>query len=326
MSPHRYLLKITVFSLPLVIFFYSFGLWVSQLPSELLSKKHFFEQKIADIDTLVLGQDDAYHGIIAGKLSDRGFNLASPGQSIILDAKLVQKNISKLKSVQTVIFTISPSAYSSKIDKQAGSLKSFLYHQYFGVSEREHGWDHTVGLNIFGFFRNSFAIQLVADGLTRKVMEPAMDASGSAMSDISTQMASPMTTSKFTRMDWTGIEGTLKSLRKRKINVLFVSLPSMDKQSDQILRITYGFSNKYDIPYFNYTSDSRILASDFTPDGVLNRGGADKFTKILKDDLSEHLRSQTPEVTAPPQNTPLNIWSPDLNYFPKSSQNTASQS
>ncbi len=326
MNPHRYLLKLAVFSLPILVFFYSFGGWVAQLPSELLTKKHLFEQKIADIDTLVLGQNDAYHGVIAGQLSDHAFNLASPGQSVILDAKLVQKNISKLKSIRTVIFTISPSAYSSKIDKQAGSLKSFLYHQYFGVSEIDFGWDQTVGLNILGFFRNDLAIQLVIDGLSGRIMEPAMDATGSATSDNSTHLASPMTTSKFSRMDWGSIEGALKSLRKRKINVLFVSLPSKDKQSDQILRITYGFSQKYGIPYFNYTNDPRILASDLTPEGVLNRGGADKFTKILKDDLSEHLRSQAPEVTAPPQSAPLNIWSPDLRYFPSSNQKAASQS
>ena len=103
MNLHRYLLKIVVFSLPLLVFFYSFGAWVAQLPSELLTKKHFFDQKIATIDTLVLGQNDAYHGVIAGQLSDHGFNLASPGQSIILDAKLVKKNISKLKGIQTYI-------------------------------------------------------------------------------------------------------------------------------------------------------------------------------------------------------------------------------
>ncbi len=326
MHLHRYLLKIVVFSLPLLIFFYSFGGWVAQLPSELLAKKHFFEQKMATIDTLVLGQNDTYHGVIAGQLSDHGFNLASPGQSIILDAKLVQKNISKLKNIQTVIFTISPSAYSSKIDKQAGSLKSFLYHQYFGISEMDFGWNQTVGLNILGFFRNDFAIQLVVDGLSHKISEPAMDASGSATSDISTHLASPMTTAKFSRTDWGAVEGTLKSLRKKKVNVLFISLPSRDKQSDQILRITYGFSQKYDIPYFNYTNDPRILASDLTPEGMLNRGGADKFTKILREDVSEHLRSQTPEVKAPLQSAPMTIWSPDLHYFPSSSQNTATQS
>ncbi len=327
MSPHRYLLKVVIFSLPLLIFFYSFGWWVAQLPSELLTKKHFFEQKIAGIDTLVLGQNDAYHGIIASQLSDHGFNLASPGQSIILDAKLVQKNISKLKNIKTIIFTISPSAYSSKIDKRPGSLKSFLYHQYFGVSEIGFGWDQTVGLNILGFFRNDFAIKLVVDGLSRKIIVPAMDASGSATSDVSTHLASPMTISKFSRMDWGSVEGILKSLNKRKINILFVSLPSKDKQSDQILRITYGFSQKYSIPYFNYTNDPRFLASDLTPEGVLNRGGADKFTMILKEDLSEHLRSQTPEVqAAPSQSAPMNVWSPDLRYFPSNNQKAASQS
>ena len=324
MSPRRYFLKVIIFSLPLLALFHLFGWWITQLPSELSTKKNFFEHKLGEIDTIILGQNDAYHGIHASSLTNHTFNLALPGQSLIMDAQLIQKYRPKLSNLRTVVFTISPTAYTSTIDRQAGSLKSFLYHHHFGVSERDLDWKPAAGLNMFGFLRNDSAARLVMDGISQRISSPAMDEWGSTQTDASTAQESPMTSAKFSRANWNSIEGAIKSLQKQKVQVVFVSLPSKEKQTDQTLRITYGLSQKYDIRYFNYATDTRFAASDLTPEGILSRAGRDKMTQILKTDLSEYLSERPAEATKPSEKTTLNIWTPDLRYFPSSNQKASS--
>ena len=105
----KFLLKILIYSLPIVFIAIGLELYVESIPNSYTYKRTYMEQHAAEIQTLVLGSSYAYDGIDA-KMLDNAFNLANSSQCFEDDYRLLQRYIVHMDSLKRVIL---PMSYSS---------------------------------------------------------------------------------------------------------------------------------------------------------------------------------------------------------------------
>ena len=105
----NFLLKILIYTLPIVFIAIGLELYVESIPNSYTYKRQYMEQHAAQIQTLVFGSSYAYDGIDA-ELLPNAFNLANSSQCFEDDYRLLQRYIVDMDSLQRVILPIS---YSS---------------------------------------------------------------------------------------------------------------------------------------------------------------------------------------------------------------------
>ena len=105
----NFLLKILIYTLPIVLVAVGLELYVESIPNSYTYKRTYMEQHAAEIKTLILGSSYAYDGIDPNVL-DAAFNLANSSQCFEDDYALLQRYIVYLDSLERVILPIS---YSS---------------------------------------------------------------------------------------------------------------------------------------------------------------------------------------------------------------------
>lgn len=105
----NFLLKISLYFLPIAILAIGLEFYVESIPNSYTYKRQYMEQHASEIQTLVLGSSYAYDGIDA-ELLPSAFNLANSSQCFEDDYRLLAKYLSMMDSLQTVILPLS---YSS---------------------------------------------------------------------------------------------------------------------------------------------------------------------------------------------------------------------
>ncbi|HEV7475486.1 MAG TPA: D-alanyl-lipoteichoic acid biosynthesis protein DltD [Pyrinomonadaceae bacterium] len=89
------------------------------------------------------------------------------------------------------------------------------------------------------------------------------------------------------------LEHGCESLKRRNISVVFITVPVHHTYYDQINVTSYQrmqetikqITEKYGVPYFNYLRDDRFTTEDFIDSDHLNKRGAEKFSRILNEDV-----------------------------------------
>lgn len=105
----NFLLKISLYLLPIVLWAIGLEVYVESIPNSYTYKRQYMELHASEIQTLILGSSYAYDGIDPNVL-DAAFNLANSSQCFEDDYRLLQRYIVHLDSLQRVILPIS---YSS---------------------------------------------------------------------------------------------------------------------------------------------------------------------------------------------------------------------
>ena len=81
--------------------------------------------------------------------------------------------------------------------------------------------------------------------------------------------------------------------KSRNIQLVLITTPcwhtyygNLNKeQLDKMYELTNQFKSEFDVPYFDYLKDPRFEADDFFDSNHLSEIGAEKFTKILDNDI-----------------------------------------
>jgi len=87
----------------------------------------------------------------------------------------------------------------------------------------------------------------------------------------------------------------IKRCQQKNIKIVFMTTPFYTtyyngiptKAATQIRNLIKGFSDKYSIPYYDFSNSTRFHLKDFKNDNHLNPDGAKKFTTII-DSLLTH--------------------------------------
>ena len=105
----KFLKKILLYALPIILMAVAMELLVEQIPNSYTYKRQYMEQHASEIQTLVLGSSYAYDGIDA-ELLPSAFNLANSSQCFEDDYRLLSKYLLQMDSLKAVLLPLS---YSS---------------------------------------------------------------------------------------------------------------------------------------------------------------------------------------------------------------------
>lgn len=102
---NKFIRKILIFILPIVLFALGLELIVENIPNSYSYKSFYVKAHVKDIKTLIIGSSNAYDGISPKELPSC-FNLANSGQALKEDYLLLSKYIDSMDSLETVILAL----------------------------------------------------------------------------------------------------------------------------------------------------------------------------------------------------------------------------
>lgn len=303
----RLIIRLLLLSLPFSAFLAYWEFKFKAINADALKvKSNLLEQKLDDIEILILGSSHPYCGILPSFFSKPAFNLSFPAQSLYYDRALLRKYAGDMPQIKTVILPISYFSMYYNLDMFNAKFCN-AYHYYCGIPQRD--WRKSLEV------ANYSAFYLHRNSYTRKniFFPPVKDLSaeydayggwikaGHQSTDMQKDVEialirhnNRMMDPKYIRGNKRYIEDMIAYSQERGVNVLFITLPlpqayilGMDlerwKRTQQFMAT---LCSNYGVAYQDYSADDRFNNEDFRDGDHLNLAGAEKFTKILAADVA----------------------------------------
>jgi hypothetical protein len=303
----KFLLRILIFLLPVIVFLGWLEIKARQLPNTYAIKKQAAEKQLDSIHILVFGSSHAFDDIDPEWFSYCGFNFANSSQSLFHDSQLCLKYCDRMPRLKTVVFTISYFSLWFEMQDLPESWRDYFYLHYWGIRHPSLNpmdikyWSYAALYTrpflkdmIFNAINKEEEFGYVRPNGWKKVentndSNEISDKSGEERVKFHNSIIHGEHLSENTRY----LEQVLEKLNTHNIQVVFVIPPvfkSYSKFADPTImaenrRIISGLCKKYNARFFDYFSDPRFLKEDFMNNDHLNWKGAKKFSLILDSDF-----------------------------------------
>lgn len=298
--------KILLLLLPVFAFLALFESLARTIPTSYGFKQKALDAKKESVEVLVLGSSHANFGIDPQYFGRPGFNIANTSQCLAQDYQLLLKYLPECRKLKLVVVPVSYFTLQSDLALSPEAWRCAYYSVYMGVKADAAAsgwelrnrsalalWDGPIGvlknlkktkklpINEFGYQSpepNKAKVEDVINdgtGIERvayhnRIMNPAVVESNLAVLG---EMA--------------------ELLKKKQIKMVLVVTPVYGTYSRHVLAKNYDImvrgieavSSRYGVKSYNYFYDNRFDMSDFSDNDHLNARGAQKFSRILKQEV-----------------------------------------
>ena len=303
----RFLIKIIIFFIPILTILGYFEIKLRDIPNSYNTKRAFFESQLGKLEVLVLGSSHGLTGINPAFFKNKGFNLSNASQSLFYDTKITLKYIDELKKVRCVIITVSYfSLWYQLFDNTKESWRDYCYLRYWGLRYPEIKWyDSRIYSLIMLYsprasleyaiklFRVNLASGLQENGWVRVDGGRSGPGIGDSLGKERVTFHESLRCENRFGENIQILKDFINECKKRNIEVVFVALPVLSTYSKytnpEVNQMTKSaivdLCNGYDCKYYDYSSDNRFTMRDFFDNDHMNYLGAEKFSRILNDDI-----------------------------------------
>jgi hypothetical protein len=304
----RLAIKFGILLAPFVIFFAWAEFALTALPNKFSKKAALLARTSTDIEVLVLGNSQEVDGIDPSHFHYHGFNMASDGQSLYEDTRIILRFGSSLSRLRLVMFPADYVSLESPPEGWGQGARQVFYNRYYHI--RPPLSRLRLELHYFSLVA-TYGIRPSIDSLLRG--QPPEDVSASNTTDtgfvriagsLSTnavetdRAAAVMVQAHEAQMEQKYIKENVAYLREaltwcksKNVKVVFITTPVYKSYSDHIdtKRFTLmqesiqNLCTEYSAYYFNFRSDNRFAdaRSDFRNSNHLNPQGARIFSEIV---------------------------------------------
>jgi hypothetical protein len=302
----RFLIKLLIFVMPIIIVMGFVELRLRNIPNSYNLKRIYFEDQLESIQILVLGSSEALHAINPGFFEVKGFNLSNVSQSFYYDSEITLRYIDKMKNLKSVIITVFYSSFWYQLQDTKEGWRDYFYFHYWDIKYPGLKWYDSRMYSFVMLYTPRRTLEY-AEKLFRIDLSEGLDRNGWApidaiknnpnISDIMSKERvklheSIQSESKY-QENLRIIDNFVCELRKRHIKVFFVIPPvpsTYSKYTNPKIRemneqAILELCRKYNGRFFNYFTDKRFATEEFSDNDHLNSVGAEKFSKILNDDI-----------------------------------------
>lgn len=299
----RFLKYIICFFLPILLLIGA-GEYIVRKQDNAYKYKHNYMLKYGNkVEILVLGSSHSFYGIKPGILSDKAFSLANPSQTTEYDVFALKNYTKEYKNLHCVIMPISYFTFFDQPLQETTPYRATFYKLYMGAK-------FPTGLR----FDFEFASMPTFKEKLKKVLYPThrqeydkyawgtlhslRDKDLRNWQTEKTRIALASHTAKdFSqeKRNYKNIEEIAVFCKENKIKLILITTPCwhtyFEKTNKTQMQRTYqlidSLKNKYNLTYFDYMRDKRFGKEEYFYDGDhLSEIGAEKFSKILKQDLN----------------------------------------
>ena len=275
------------------------------VPNEYSSTKAALDSKVGEVEILITGTSHAHDGVAAQFLSRPAFNLGKGSQSLYYDTQLVSKYVDSMPKLKLVIFGLSYHSLEYRLVNSIEHWRGGFYSLVYSIpgDDIEQGFELT-NYSYIALYTPKEAIRLASGGVmgaaeaeAKRVHIPAAVVTQYEVTEAYGQSNVQVHESQMRPADMQAniatLERTSAMLKQRNVSVVFITVPTHHTYYDHINPKTYKrmqdtikqITEKLGVPYFNYLRDERFSREDFFNSDHLNSRGAEKFSRILNEDV-----------------------------------------
>ncbi|MGB7923609.1 MAG: hypothetical protein WCF57_10225 [Pyrinomonadaceae bacterium] len=302
----RFFIKGLIFALPLVLLLSFVEYRLSKIPNGYNTKKTFLERRLSQYEVLITGSSHAFTGINPAALDCPAYNIAYLGQSLYYDSQLVLKYLDEMPSLKLLVVPVSYQSLEYRLSNNRNdSWRADFYDKYYGIPAEggRAAWFNPVDYSFIALYGIDESRLYVRQGFRPRI-EGKIDENGwgniGTSSKITDEIVSDRIAHHHSIMRPEVIEANLKSMenmfekvKAKNVSIVIMTAPISQAYADNISPERYArmqdgirhLSSKYGVEYFNYLFDRRFTTEDFRDSDHLNARGAEKLSRIIKDEF-----------------------------------------
>lgn len=294
----RFLLRVLLFFIPLLILFGIFEGLIRNIPNDYARKYQFYKNNAADYHTWVLGSSHGYYDVYPEFFAKKTYNGAHISQTYEYDYKLYMKFSKRFKNLKVLIIPVSYFSFTSRLQNSVESwrVKNYsIYYKLFSnlkISSYFELLNGTLETNfdrVISFYRDSIG------NITSSSLGNGLDYTFENRLDL--QETGKVSAARHTAQNFDEYEFNLKMLRniiedceKKNIKVLLFTPPAYEtykvslnkEQLDISINAAIELQSEYSfVKYLNFFNDASFVTEDYYDADHLNERGAEKLSVKL---------------------------------------------
>jgi hypothetical protein len=301
-----FLKKTILLAIPLLLFLAYVEWKLAGVENSYSYKRRCFEKRLDSTEVLVLGSSQAAYAVNPSYLSSCAYNLGNVSQSLYYDQHLVYKYLDKLPQLKMVFIHITSLSFGHEMTDGKEEWRVFFYSREWDIpSPIKNTIDPRNYSRLFlytpqksfDYFKKGFNVNLAAGYLENGYFKKDTTGNEKNLNKKNAEEAALRHAEKFNAARVTAnislVSNLLDTLKKRNIRFCFFTTPHTayyraleDKKlvttSQDILK---ELCAKYTCEYYDYSADSRFVARDFFDSDHLNFIGAEKFSRIIDEEI-----------------------------------------
>ena len=264
------------------------------------------QQHGQEVETIILGPSLSYHGIRPDLLDHPAFNLANSQQTTRYDWLILAHDSARLTHCHTLIYPLGALIMNFSIEETEGWHRCTYYRNYYGCRDHslfsKYAWEVCYPLALKAKFLKCYQRHgaIDCDSLGFGTAEKATPDNLRKLTPdwVRKRVESNMQLAPYIDFRNVYVDSIMSFCRRHRIRVLLIDIPYYPAYTEY-LRLHYPqYLNKADslrdillarydnITFRSYQDDARFDSLDFANPNHLNHRGAEKLTRILKEDFS----------------------------------------
>jgi hypothetical protein len=303
---NSFIVKGLIFLLPVIIILGYIEYKLYHIPNGYNKKRNYLECQLNSIQVLVLGSSQALHGINPDCFSCRGFNVANNSQSLFYDTQIALKYIDRMKQLKCVMVSLSYFALWNQLEDLPEDWRDSFYYYYWDIKYPGLKMLNAKNYSLIMLYGTQNALQYTVERF-HVDLAPEMSPNGWIKIDSIHNNPQISYASGKKRVVFHNkirfekrfneniaiLENFIRECKKRNIDVAIITPPVYEtyyKYADpQVCRrnneAILFLCKQYGCTFHDYFTDVRFNFIDFNDNDHLNFMGADKFSRILNEDI-----------------------------------------
>ena len=303
----KFIKKILLVIIPICFILFLIEYQLRKIPNRYKIKRQYFEQQLDSLHVLILGSSQAWYGVNPDYFAEKGFNLAYDGQSLFYDTQITLKYLNKMPKLKCVIISVSYFSLWYQICTQPESWRDYCYSNSWNIIYPDIKWYNPKNYFLFMIYTPSEIMELTNKKKFHTLLYNFksngwyhIDTNKNNIIAINEKIGSAKLFKHKKMMFESNFNNNIRILddfinkcTKKNIKIIFITTPcdyTYSKFTDSIInfknkRNILFLCKKYNCQYFDYFTDKRFTINDFSDNDHLNFIGAEKFSKILNNDI-----------------------------------------
>ena len=304
----RFVKYLALFALPLLALLLV-GEWlVRQYPNSYRYKTEWMDAHADTVQTLLMGASHIYYAIIPDSLAPNTFNLSNVSQLYEYDWFLLQRYGDRLKNLRNMVVVIDDcSPFDAPMEQLPEDWYRCIYYRLYMGYDKHPLWSrYAFELSSSPTFQRKL-MPALRYALTRKATIDCDSlgfgtafATPEHFDSVAMQRESDIAIERHRCKDWTLVDNNRDYLFKiaqwcqqHQVRLVLITTPMWQgfyskigqRQLDIMHDLAQQCVEQYGATYHDYMRDPRFQGTDFHDGDHLSRQGAEKFTRILKEEV-----------------------------------------
>lgn len=305
----RFIKLLALFALPVLVLLAT-GEWlVRHYPNSYRYKAEWMDAHADSVQTLLMGASHTYYAIIPDSLATNTFNLSNVSQLYEQDWFLLNRYSERLKSLRNVVLVVDDcSPFDAPLEQLPEDWhRSIYYRLYMDYDKHPLFSRYAFEWSSYSTFRRKLmpALKYAFTGKAELDCDSLGFGKGfytpEHFDSVTMQHQSDIAIERHRCKDWTLVNNNRDYLFKiaqwcqeHGVRLVLITTPMWSgfysKIDDKQLNVMYQIANQcveqYGATYYDYMRDPRFQGTDFHDGDHLSRQGAEKFTRVLKEEIS----------------------------------------